>query len=106
LSDIGGKHVEIPSEVTGKPYVPYVEEVGTKLVEEKCMQNAPTNVDMEKEKIHEVVNEEVILGEEDDRPQYLEDEDVEITIIKEPFHQQLERELLLQLEKDEPTKKS
>jgi len=63
-------------------------------------------VDMEKEKVHEVVSEEVILGEEDDRPQYLEDEDVEIITIKEPFLQQLERELLVQLEKDEHTKKS
>jgi hypothetical protein len=61
---------------------------------------------MEKEKVHEVVSEEVILGEEDDRPQYLEDEDVEIITIKEPFLQQLERELLVQLEKDEHTKKS
>jgi hypothetical protein len=69
-----------------------VEEVRTKLVEEEGMQNAPTNVDMEKEKIHEVVSEKVILGEEDDRPQYLEDEDVEITIVKQPFHQQLEKE--------------
>jgi len=35
LSDIGGKHVEIPSEVMTKPLVHNVEEVGTKLVEEK-----------------------------------------------------------------------
>jgi hypothetical protein len=31
---------------------------------------------------------------------------VEITVVKEPFHQQLERELLVQLEEDEHTKKS
>jgi hypothetical protein len=61
---------------------------------------------MEKERVHEVVSEEVILGEEDDGPQYLEDEDVEISTIKEPFHQQLEMELLVQLEKDEHAKKS
>jgi hypothetical protein len=70
------------------------------------MQNAPIDVDMEKEIVQEVISEEVILGKEDDRPQYLEDEDVEITVIKEPFHQQLERELLVQLEEDEHTKKS
>jgi hypothetical protein len=35
LNDIGGKHVEIPSEVMAKPLVLNVEEVGTKLVEEK-----------------------------------------------------------------------
>jgi hypothetical protein len=70
------------------------------------MHNVPTNVDMEKEKMQEVVSEEVITGKEDDRSQYLEDEDVEIVAIKEPFHQQLEKELLMQLEEDELTKKN
>ncbi len=48
----------------------------------------------------------MIIGAEDDKYQYLEYEDVEITTIKEPFHQQLERELLMQPEKDEQIKKS
>ncbi len=38
---------------------------------------------------------------EDDQPQYLKDEDVEIITIKEPFLQHLERELLMQLEENE-----
>jgi hypothetical protein len=53
-----------------------------------------------------LVNEEVILGGEDDRPQYLKNEDVEITAIKEPFHQQLERELLMQLKENENKEES
>jgi len=48
----------------------------------------------------------VITGREDNKSQYLEYEDVEITRIKQPFHQQLERELLMQLEEDEQIKKS
>ncbi len=48
----------------------------------------------------------MIIGGEDDISQYLEDEDVEIIAVKEPFHQQLERELLLQLEEGEQTKKN
>jgi flagellar biosynthesis component FlhA len=51
MSEIGRKHVEIPSEVMGKPLVPIVEEIKTQLVEKKGMQNVPTNVDMEKERI-------------------------------------------------------
>jgi hypothetical protein len=65
-----------------KPSVPNVEEVRTKLVEKEGMQNAPTNVDMEEERVHDVVSEKVILGEENDRPQFLEDEDVQNTTIK------------------------
>ncbi len=47
----------------------------------------------------------MIIGREDDKSQYLEYEDVEITTIKEPFHQQLERELLMQPKEDEPIRK-
>jgi hypothetical protein len=82
-----------------------VEDVETQLIEEEGMLNAPIDVDTEKEKIHEVVNEGVINGRKDDRFQYLEYEDVKITIVKEPFHQQLERELLMQPKKNEQTKK-
>ncbi len=86
LSEIGGKHVEIPSEVMANPLVPIVEEVETQLVEEEGMQNVPINVDMEKElKVDEVVNEEVITEGKDHKSQYLEDKDVEITIIKSHF---------------------
>jgi hypothetical protein len=46
------------------------------------MQNAPTNVDMEKEKVQKVVGVEVIIGGKDYKSQYLEDEDVEITVVK------------------------
>jgi hypothetical protein len=49
------------------------------------MQNAPTNVDMEK--VWKVVSEDVITRRKDDRPQCLEDEDVEMTIKKKPLHQ-------------------
>jgi len=66
LSEIKGKNIEIHGEVMEKPLIPIVEEVETQLIEEKCMQNAPTQVDMEKERVQEVVNEEVIIGEEDD----------------------------------------
>jgi hypothetical protein len=58
---------------------------------------------MEKERVQEVVSED---GGEDDISQYLEDEDMDIIAVKEPFHQQLERELLMQLEDGEYTKKS
>ncbi len=37
--------------------------------------------------MQEVVSEEVIIGGEDHISQYLEDEDVKITIVKESFHQ-------------------
>jgi len=43
----------------------------------------------------------VIIEREDHKFQYLEDEDVEIIAIKEPFHQQLEKELLIQPKEDE-----
>jgi hypothetical protein len=56
---------------------------------------------MEEEKVQKLVNEEVITRGKDERFRYLEDEDVEITAIKKPFHQQLERELLMQLEEGE-----
>jgi hypothetical protein len=49
---------------------------------------------MEEEKMQEVVSEEVINRGKDERSRYLEDEDMEITTIKKPFHQQLERELM------------
>ncbi len=70
------------------------------------MQNVPTNMDVEKERIHDVVSEEVITRGDNDKPKCLEDEDVEITVVKEPFHQQLEMELLMQLEEDEQTNKN
>ncbi len=50
-------------------------------------------------KVHEVVSEEVITEREDHQSQYLEDKDVDITAIKEPFHQQLKKELLCNLKK-------
>ncbi len=43
----------------------------TQLVKEKGMQNVPTDVDMEKEIIQEVVSEEVIIEAEDHRSRYL-----------------------------------
>jgi hypothetical protein len=57
-SEIRGKNVEIPNKVMAKPLIPIVEEVKTQLIEKEGMLNAPTNVDMEKGKIHEVVSEE------------------------------------------------
>jgi hypothetical protein len=57
-----------------KPLVSIAEEVETQLVEEEGMQNVPIAVDMEKERIHEVVSEEVILGGKDDKLQPEEDE--------------------------------
>ncbi len=101
LSEIGGKHVEILNEVMAKPLVPIIEEVETQLVEKKGMQNVPIDVDMEELRIHEVVSEEVITKGEDHKYQYLEHKDVEIIAIKEPFHQQLEKELLMQPKEDE-----
>ncbi len=62
-----------------KPLIPIVEDVETQLIEEEGMLNAPIDVDMEKEKVHEVVSEEVINGRKDDQLQYLKYEDVEIT---------------------------
>jgi hypothetical protein len=47
---IGGKNVEILGEVMGKPLIPIVEEIETQLIKEEGMQNAPIDVDMEKEK--------------------------------------------------------
>ncbi len=48
----------------------------------------------------------MITRGEDDIFQYLEYENVETIAIKEPFHQQLERELLMQPKEDEQIKKS
>jgi hypothetical protein len=45
------------------------------------MSNVPTNMDMEKEKVHEIVSEKVIIQKKDHKFQYLEDDEVEITII-------------------------
>jgi hypothetical protein len=89
LNEIGGKNVEIPNEVMAKPLIPIVEEINTQLIEEEGMLNAPTYVDMEKEKVHAIVSEEVISGGKDDQLQYLKDEDVEITTVEEPFHQKV-----------------
>jgi hypothetical protein len=50
LSKIGRKNVEILGEVMAKPLIPIVEEIKKQLIKEDGMQNAPTNVDMEKEK--------------------------------------------------------
>jgi hypothetical protein len=69
------------------------------------MHNAPTNVEMEKGKVLEVVSEEVIIRGKNDKFQYLEDEDVDIIAIQKPFHQQLEKELLMQPKEAEHTKK-
>jgi hypothetical protein len=85
LSEIRGKHVEILSEVMAKPLIPIIKEVETQLVE-VGMQNVPTYVDMEKEIVQKVVSEEVIIEREDHKSQYLEDEDVEIIVVKKPFH--------------------
>jgi hypothetical protein len=62
-----------------KPLVTIVEEVETQLKEEEGMLNAPTNVDMEKQlKMQKVVSEKVIIGRENHKSQYLENEDVDI----------------------------
>ncbi len=56
-----------------------MEEVETQLKEEEGMLNAPTNVDMEKQlKMQKVVSEKVIIGRENHKSQYLENEDVDI----------------------------
>ncbi len=47
----------------------------------------------------------MITGGKDDKFQYLEDEDGEIIVVKEPFHQQLKRELLMQPKEHEHVKK-
>ncbi len=53
--------------------------VETQLKEEKGMQNAPKNVDMEKRlRVQKVVSEKVIIGGEDHKFQYLENENVKI----------------------------
>jgi hypothetical protein len=51
LSEIGGKNVERSNEEMARLLVTIVEEVETQLIEKKGMQNAPTNVDMEKERV-------------------------------------------------------
>jgi hypothetical protein len=48
MSEIGGKNLEILGEVMAKPLVTTVEEVETQIKEKDDMQNAPTNVDMER----------------------------------------------------------
>ncbi len=58
------------------------------------MHIVPTNVEMEKGKVQEVVSEEVITRGKNDKFQYLEDEDVDIIAIQEPFHQQLEKGII------------
>jgi hypothetical protein len=45
------------------------------------MQNAPTNEDMEKGKVQKVISDEMITEGEDDRPQYIEDDDVDIIVV-------------------------
>jgi len=95
LSEIGRKNVEIPNEVMTKPLIPIMEEVETQLIGEEGMQNVLTHVDMEKERVQEVVNKKVIIDRKDHKFQYLKNEDVEIIVVKKPFHQQLEKELLM-----------
>ncbi|CAM6013328.1 unnamed protein product [Sphagnum balticum] len=68
LNEIGGKGVERSREKITKPLVPIVEEVEMQLIEKESMQNAPTNVDMEKGRMQEVVNDEMVIGGEDDIP--------------------------------------
>ncbi len=82
---------------------PIVEEVETQLIE--GMHNVPIDVDMEKGGVHEVVSNEMNTGGDDENFQYLKDEDVEIIVVQEPFHHQLENELEKQPKKDEHTKK-
>jgi hypothetical protein len=45
------------------------------------MQNVPIDEDMEKGKMQKVISDEMITEEEDDRPQYIEDDDVEIIVM-------------------------
>ncbi len=61
-----------------------MEEVETQLIE--GMHNVPIDVYMEKGGVQEVVNGEIITRGEDDKFQHLEDEDVEIIVVQEPFH--------------------
>ncbi len=70
------------------------------------MHNASIDVDMEKGRVQEVVNDEMIIRGEDDKFQYWKDEDVEIIIVQKPLHQQLEKELLTQPKEVELTKKN
>ncbi len=86
LSEIRGKSVERSSEKIAKPLIPIVEEVEMQLIGKENMQNAPTDEDMEKGKVQKVVNDEMITKGEDDRPQYIEDDDVEIIVVQEPYH--------------------
>jgi hypothetical protein len=51
LSEIGVKNVERCNEEMARPLITIVEEVETQLIEKECMHNAPTNVDMEKERV-------------------------------------------------------
>jgi len=51
LTKLKGKNVEILGEKMAKPSISIVEEVKTQLIEKKGMQNALTNVDVEKEKV-------------------------------------------------------
>jgi hypothetical protein len=59
------------------------------------MQSAPTNEDMEKGRVQKVINDEMITKGQDDRPRYIEDDDVEIIVVQETYHQQLKGELLM-----------
>jgi hypothetical protein len=77
-----------------KPLVPIVEEIKTQLIKKEDMHNVLMDVDMEKRRMQKVVSDEMITRGEDDIFQYLEDEDVEIIVVQEPLHQQLEKELL------------
>ncbi len=45
------------------------------------MQNVPTYVDMEKEKMQKVVSDEMITRGKGENFQYLEDKDVEIIVV-------------------------
>jgi hypothetical protein len=105
MSEIGGKNLEIPCEVMAKPLVTIVEEVENTNQRKRGYAECSNKCGYGKElKVQEVVNEEVIIGGEDHISQYLKNENVKIITVKEPFHQQLVRELLMQPEKDEQTK--
>jgi pyrimidine operon attenuation protein/uracil phosphoribosyltransferase len=81
LSEIRVKGVERSGEKIAKPLISIVEEVETQLIGKENMQNAPTYEDMEKGKMQKVVSDEMITKGKDDRPQYIEDDDVEIIAI-------------------------
>jgi hypothetical protein len=51
LNEIGGKNAERSNEEMARLLVTIVEEVETQLIEKEGMQNAPTNVDLEKERV-------------------------------------------------------